>query len=639
MRHRLAAVIVVGLTLAGSPAPASGTPTSGPSPARRGTAPNSARLRVDQVGYARREAKLAILMTSRPAAGVPFRIERGTRVVFTGRVGTTDRGRWNATYRHTYAVRFTGLRATGRFRVVVASDPPASATIRIVRRSDMYRHVLLAGLQFDRTQRDGNAVPPGPLQRKPSHRNDAHAAVYVTPHFDPDTDEITDPTLTPTGAHADLAGGWFDAGDYLKFTHTTAFADVVLQVARRDLGRAAPGALIREARHGLSWLRKAWRPRSKTLYLQVGIGNGTANGRYLGDHDLWRLPEQDDRNRDPAAVFAARHRPAFLAAAPGQPISPNLAGRVAAAFALAAQVDPPGRAVTEYRQAVAILHLADTTSPPRPLTTALPNDFYPEDTWRDDMELGTAEVARAAERLHRPAATWLRQSTHWAREYVRHEAGGDTFNLYDVSALAHTDLVRALAHRSTRGLAIGRAGLLSDLARQLRGAAQHSAADPFAAAGDVTEFDVDAHTFGVIAMAGWYHAVTGSSRFDRLATQQRDWLFGRNAWGVSFMVGLGQRYPQCMQHQIANLRGSTDGTPPIDVGAVVNGPNSADLFSDGLDGFQDGMRHCTSSGLQQFDGRGSRYLDDVRSWQTDEPALDMTGAAIAAASAQLTRDR
>jgi endoglucanase len=36
-----------------------------------------------------------------------------------------------------------------------------------------------------------------------------------------------------------------------------------------------------------------------------------------------------------------------------------------------------------------------------------------------------------------------------------------------------------------------------------------------------------------------------------------------------------------------------------------------------------------------FDGRHSRYVDDVRSWQTNEPALDMTGAAIIASAAQL----
>jgi endoglucanase len=74
----------------------------------------------------------------------------------------------------------------------------------------------------------------------------------------------------------------------------------------------------------------------------------------------------------------------------------------------------------------------------------------------------------------------------------------------------------------------------------------------------------------------------------------------------------------------------------------VNGPNGADVFSDGLDGFQDGMVHCSAKRASvagkhvTFDGSGSRYLDDVRAWQTNEPALDMTGSAIAATAAQLS---
>jgi endoglucanase len=35
-----------------------------------------------------------------------------------------------------------------------------------------------------------------------------------------------------------------------------------------------------------------------------------------------------------------------------------------------------------------------------------------------------------------------------------------------------------------------------------------------------------------------------------------------------------------------------------------------------------------------FTGHGSEYVDDVRSWQTSEPALDMTGAAIVAGAWQ-----
>jgi hypothetical protein len=102
------------------------------------------------------------------------------------------------------------------------------------------------------------------------------------------------------------------------------------------------------------------------------------------------------------------------------------------------------------------------------------------------------------------------------------------------------------------------------------------------------------------------------------------------------MVGVGHRFPLCMQHQVANLSGTLDGSPPIDVGAVVNGPNGRDNFEGGLGGFQDGMRPCAASqGLRRFDGHHGRYVDDVRAWQTDEPALDMTGAAVIAAATEL----
>jgi endoglucanase len=53
---------------------------------------------------------------------------------------------------------------------------------------------------------------------------------------------------------------------------------------------------------------------------------------------------------------------------------------------------------------------------------------------------------------------------------------------------------------------------------------------------------------------------------------------------------------------------------------------------------QDGMRKCPTNGVDKFaafDTSTASFVDDVRSWQTDEPALDMTGAAIIAAASQL----
>ena len=80
-----------------------------------------------------------------------------------------------------------------------------------------------------------------------------------------------------------------------------------------------------------------WNERTRTLYLQVGTGE--ANNYYFGDHDIWRLPQADDRyhGADPRYQYI-RHPPVFRAGPPGAPISPNLAGRLAADFALCYRV-------------------------------------------------------------------------------------------------------------------------------------------------------------------------------------------------------------------------------------------------------------------------------------------------------------
>jgi glycosyl hydrolase family 9/cellulase-like Ig domain-containing protein len=596
----------------------------------------AAQVRVDQGGYAPGETKTAYLMTGAAKSGERFAVlDSRNRTVLSGKVGKTSRGAWNDTYQAVYPIDLSPLEKTGTYRIKVSGAESPVFTIRS--EQDLYGQLVRDGVTFYQTQRDGKDVIKGALDRKPSHLNDAHAGVYQTPTFVTD-DIIAESDLTRLGGTAvNVEGGWFDAGDYLKFTHSTAYGAIDLLAAQRAMGRKAPAALGAEARHGIDWLDKMWDQKSKTLYLQVGIGSGNDAGTFLGDHDIWRLPEQDDADSDPDARYATSHRPVFEAAAPGAPISPNLAGRVAAAFAMAAQQDPPARAAADLKAATSLYARAAVKNPPKQLTTALPFDFYPEDTWHDDMELAAAEIALAGRRLHLPGTDkFISQAAGFAAGYIAGETG-DTFNLYDVSALAHTDLIVAMGHSSGRGLAVSRARLVADLKRQVKTGATRSAADPFRAGGVYTDFDVDSHTFGLIATEAMYRSVTGDRSFDAYATAQRNWLLGANAWGTSFMVGEGSTFPHCTQHQVANLNGSVDGSRPVLTGAVVNGPNDPSLFEDGLGDYQDGMVACPPAGndpFAAFNRDDSRFVDDVRAWQTDEPALDMTGAAIIGAALQ-----
>jgi endoglucanase len=624
------AALVAGLTLGAVPAGVARTSATDAVPGV---------VRVNQQGYLPSEPKQARLMMRAPVHDATFRVvDDSDAVVLAGRVPRHTTGSWSHRYPAVYRLDLGGLHTDGRYRVEVDGDATArSPWFRVSGSSDVFGALLRAGVAFDQNQRDGSGVLPGPLDRQPSHLNDAHARLYRWPRMERGSDLILDRHLHRTGGTVDVSGGWFDAGDYLKFTHSTAYNDVLLFSSARLLGDRTPPELLAEARHGLRWLSKMWRAKHRDLLIQVGIGSGNRAGTFRGDHDLWRLPEADDGDSRHADRFVS-HRPVFRAAPPGHRISPNLVGRVSAAFALAAQQDAatrPVRSAGELEQARLLYARAATAHPPHPLVTALPHAFYPESSWRDDMQLGAAEIALAAHALGQPAGRYLHDSAHWARGVIDgHDT--DTLNLYDTSALADASLTEGLRSIPHGRLAVHTRDLIGHLRGQIERGRRHARHDPFGAAESVAEFDANSHTYGLIASVALYDRLTTSHRFRGFASLERTWLLGGDPWGVTSMVGIGQRFPLCMQHQVANLSGTLDGSPPLDVGAVVNGPNGRDNFEGGLGGFQDGMRHCAASQrLQRFDGHGGRYVDDVRAWQTDEPALDMTGAAIIAAAAEL----
>lgn len=605
-------------------------------------APIRAFVRVDQLGYVPGERKVAYLLTTKALPGATFHVvDSGGRTVFTGHVGLS-RGMWNDRFDSVEPLNFTALDAPGTYQVVVdAAGGAKSPWFRLASAADLYGPRVADTVNFFRVQRDGADVIPGSLDRQPSHLNDASAPLYEWPAYeDPDSDVIVGDQLQRIPGRADLEGGWFDAGDFIKFTHTTAYAVSLMFASARALGPDAPASLVPEARFGLDWLRKAWDPKQGVLYFQVGIGSGNQDGTFNGDHDLWRLPEVDDSLTGPANKYL-RHRPAFRANEPGTPLPPNLAGRVAASFALAAQVDAashPVRAQNELNMAATIYSKAKRRNVMESdVVTALPHAFYPESSWRDDLELASAEMTLAAQTLDDSrASTWLKASAHWAKGFLNHEAGDDTLNLYDTSALGHADLVQAIRNAGhPAGLAVDENRLLGDLKAQLRRGRQRSNDDPFRAGAIYSDFDAAPHTFGLVATAQLYHRLTGDGRFDSFAASQLDWALGANAWGVSLMVGVGTTFPHCMQHVVANLSGSVDGTAPLVRGAVVNGPNDQSLFDDGLGEFFDEGVTCPASGKDvyaKFTGHGSRFVDDVRSWQTVEPALDFTAAAMLAFS-------
>jgi hypothetical protein len=200
----------------------------------------------------------------------------------------------------------------------------------------------------------------------------------------------------------------------------------------------------------------------------------------------------------------------------------------------------------------------------------------------------------------------------------------DTLNLYDVSALADYELDLAIAKQHVSGLAITQAGLLANVRAQLEKAIGTAASDPFGFGLGWDQWDTTAHGTGLSVMANSYDALVRRPVFARWAQRWLDDILGANAWGVSLIVGDGSVFPDCLQHQIANLVGSHDGTPPVLAGATVEGPNS---FA--ATGTVQNMRPCVANGpgnvpYSAFRGHHAVFADNVQSYSTAEPAIDLT---------------
>jgi hypothetical protein len=580
-------------------------------------------IRLDQIGFGTAETKNAYVLGG--AANTKFTVvdSRG-KTVLTGKTGAST-GAWSDRFPSVHPIDFSALKTAGTYRIKVGST--TSTPFQIGSLNKLFQPVANNTVEFFQAQRDGAQVIPGRLNRKPAHLTDRSAMVYEEPVFKGEGgDEIAAP-LKATGVKVDLEGGWFDAGDFVKFTHASSYSTASMLLALRNKHN---DALYEEAEFGLKWLDKAWDEKTGTLYAQVGIGTGSEEFGFVGDHDVWRLPEADDKlNVKPGdREYYIKYRPVFRANKAGEKISPNLVGRVAGSFALAAQIEAKRnpRLACEYLEKAASLFAQAKTSDVGELVTAFPHAYYPEGSWTDDMEFGATQLALAAKALNdKRYAQYARAAAHWAKEFLA-TGDPDTLNVYNISALGHADLA-PLLKAGVPGAEVTEKQIVGDIQRQLRQGAVAAQTSPFRTAANVETWDVGSRTFGFITTAALYQKLTGSTDYATFGTQQRGFALGTNAWGTSLIVGVGAKFPECPHHQAANLSGSINGGSKVLAGAVINGPNDATLFED-LGEMPAGSVACTKPYTAEFNSAKSVFADDLRSWPSSEPAIDFTATGV-----------
>jgi hypothetical protein len=541
-------------------------------------------VRVNQIGYRPHDPKLA-MMVGRAALPARFAlVDAATRQVTFDAEPHPVPGRWGQ-FEHHAELDFSAFTKPGRY--VVRAGASESRPFDIG--DEVYAPLPDRLLEFMRQQRCGY----NPWLDAVCHPFDGRTA------YGP----------LPAGTYVNATGGWHDAGDQLKYLLTSSNATAQMLLAYQ-MGPTS-SALLDEARWGLDWMLKL-HPAPDQLYHQV------ADDR---DHIGWRLPhnEKADYGWGPGSyrvIYFADGQPQGLKEFKSESHGvANLAGRYAAAMALGYQILKNDArwssfAATLLRAGKEVYALGKAKEGVQQGNSYGAPYRYEETTWADDMEWGAAELFRATrERPYLDDAKRYAQlagSESWmGLEQTKH------YQFYPFMNLGHFrlyDLVDAPFRRTLAGY------YAAGIERTVRAAEQnpYRVGVPF----------IWCSNNLVVALATQsllYERMTGDARYRAFATRQRDWLLGRNPWGISMFTGIpvDGAYPKDV-HLAANAI-----LKRLVPGGLVDGPVYRRIFES-----LKGVGITEPDPLAAFQDDRAVYHDDIKDYSTNEPTMDGTASAI-----------
>lgn len=208
---------------------------------------------------------------------------------------------------YNYEIDFSSIHTIGKYKITIGNSKEFYIEIK----NHPTDFLVPDMVRFIKKQRSG--VPVAPSQEI-GHTGDVKCRVYVK-----QSTSNTSWTATPTERYVDMMGGWYDAGDYLKFTQTIAYTTYYLLRSYEAYPNSATSTmekkeLMEEALWGLQYLLKTM-PDDSTFIIQVGNADDHKQGM--------RMPYQDKLNG---------LRPAY------SDFSPTQMGLTAASLALAASI-------------------------------------------------------------------------------------------------------------------------------------------------------------------------------------------------------------------------------------------------------------------------------------------------------------
>ena len=361
----------------------------------------------------------------------------------------------------------------------------------------------------------------------------------------------------------DLEGGYFDAGDHVKFgqpmaasVNMLAWGGVEYTDAYKNSGQF--DELLDAVKWGTDYFLKAHETsngKTERLWVQVGEG-GAAN-----DHGYWGAPELVEANTTRNAFYIDANNP-------GSDVAASTSSALAAASMLFRGVDD-AYADELLKNATQLYEFAETYQGKYSDSVPQASPFYTSWSGYGD------ELASGAAWLHK--ATGTESYLTKAEDYFKNQVGGLKDWSWAVDDHSYGAAV-ILAQESDDSFF--KTQVEGWLDKWIGGNANiNYTPGGFAHRADWGSVPV---TSSAAYLAQLYNdTVHKDSRYSDFATKQVDYILGDNPAGFSYMVGFGDNYSQRPHHR-GSAPNTKDALTPMEnilFGAVVGGPDSPDDFA------------------------------------------------------------
>ncbi|XP_010555263.1 PREDICTED: endoglucanase 24-like [Tarenaya hassleriana] len=396
--------------------------------------------------------------------------------------------------------------------------------------------------------------------------------------------------------NTDLTGGYYDAGDNVKFHFPMAFTTTMLAWSVIEFGDLMPPPERRNAlvavRWGSNYLLKSVSQLPYRIFVQVGDP--------IADHNCWERPEDMDTPRN-----------AYVVNAPN-PAS-EVAGEIAAALAassIAFRSSDPGYSQTLLQNAVKAFQYADTYRGPYSDNADIRDDvcpFYCDfNGYQDELLWGAAWLRRATSDDSFLKYVESNREPFGASENIN-EFGWDN-KIGGLNVLVSKEVVQGNMYTLAAYKASADSFMCSLVPDSPGPHVEYTAGGLLYKPGGSQLQHATTISFLLLVYANYLSLSSQSlscgnllfspDSLRLLAKKQVDYILGDNPMGMSYMVGYGDRYPRKIHHRGSSLPSigdhpqpigckegsvyfnSTGANPNVLVGAVVGGPGEDDMYED-----------------------------------------------------------